>query len=244
MATSLRGGARHGATLAINPGPPRPVSLWLELAFALLVALVTAFVLKVFVIQSFYIPSVSMENSLLVDDRVTVTKLSPGLFDVHRGDIVVFHDPDGWSSDQLPLPQERGFASWLHGVAQSLGLAPESADDFIIKRVIGLPGDTVACAGPGEPVTVNGQPLDETYLKPGVDPSAIAFRVTVPEDGLWVMGDNRSSSWDSRYHQDQVLGGAVPLDNVVGVAKWRLWPLDRIGVLKNPSAVFKDVPAP
>jgi signal peptidase I len=216
----------------------------LELAFTALVVVVVSFVLKTFVVQSFYIPSESMEDTLLVNDRVMVSKLAPGLFDVHRGDIVVFHDPQGWSNDTLDLPGDSGVWAWLHGAAQSLGLAPESADDFIIKRVIGLPGDQVACDGYGVPVAVNGQPLEEPYLKAGVEPSDVAFSVEVPTDALWVMGDNRANSWDSRYHQEQALGGAIPSEKVVGVAKLRLWPLSRLGVLRNPGDVFRDVPAP
>jgi signal peptidase I len=214
------------------------------MAFTALVVVVASFALKTFVVQSFYIPSQSMEDTLLINDRITVSKLAPGPLAVHRGDIVVFHDPGGWSDGQVALPSERGFGAWLHGVAQALGFAPESADDYIVKRVIGLGGDTVACAGPGQPVTVNGWPLAETYLKPGVEPSAVAFSVKVPDGAFWLMGDNRARSTDSRFHQDQALGGAVAVDRVVGVAKARLWPLSRLDLLRNPGAVFEDVPAP
>ncbi|MDR2253635.1 MAG: signal peptidase I [Bifidobacteriaceae bacterium] len=236
----MRGGARHSVAGhdAVRQGP---VPLPLELALTALAVIVVAFGLKTFVMQSFYIPSSSMEDTFFADDRIVVSKLAPGLLDVHRGDIVVFRDPGGWSSNH-PVASESGLVAWLHGAAQALGLAPEEADDFIVKRVIGVAGDTVACLGPGAPVTVNGQPLDETYLKEGVWPSEMAFSVVVPPDSLWVMGDNRASSWDSRYHQDSALGGAVALDRVVGVANLRLWPPGRFAILRNPGAVFEYVP--
>jgi signal peptidase I len=237
----LRGGPRHAAPVA-GPAPGRRrLSLGLELLFTALVVVVASFVLKTFVIQSFYVPSESMEDTLAVSDRIIVSKLAPGPWKVHRGDIVVFHDRDGWSAQSLPLPEDKGLASWLHGVAQALGFAPEDPEGYIVKRVIGLPGDIVACGGEGDPVTVNGHPLDEPYLKPGVAPSALGFRVEVPEGGLWVMGDNRSNSSDSRFHQDQALSGAIAVDSVVGVAKIRVWPLSRMGLLRNPGAVFRDV---
>jgi signal peptidase I len=206
--------------------------------------LVASFVLKTFVIQSFYIPSQSMEPTLQEDDRVVVSKLAPGPLKVHRGDIVVFRDPGGWSNEHSPLPEETGLGAWLLGFAQALGLAPVESDDFLIKRVIGLPGDQVSCVGAGEPVTVNGVPLDETYVMPGADPSLRDFSVRVPPDALWVMGDNRPESADSRFHQDQDLGGAIAVEDVVGVAKVRLWPLNRLALLRNPGAVFAAVPNP
>jgi signal peptidase I len=238
----LRGGGRHSLARPAG-GRPGAAQLGLELAFTALVVVVAAFALKTFVVQTFYIPSKSMQDTLQIDDRITVSKLAPGLFDVHRGDIVVFHDPGGWSDGQAALPAARGFGAWVLGVVQALGFAPESANDFLVKRVVGQPGDVVACAGPGQPVTVNGVALDEVYLKPGVEPSAVAFSVRVPADAFWVMGDNRANSMDSRYHQDQALGGAIPAGNVVGVAKARLWPLSRAAVLRNPGAVFEGVPA-
>jgi signal peptidase I len=216
-------------------------SIWVDIGFTLLATLVAAFVLKTFVIQSFFIPSESMEPTLQVDDRVVVSKLAPGLFDVHRGDIVVFRDPDGWQRQPASLPDETGFGAWLLGFAQALGLAPSNADEHIIKRVIGVAGDEVACAGGGAPVTVNGVPLDESYVMPGADPSNSAFSAVVPADAIWVMGDNRPRSGDSRFNQTEDLGGSVALDDVVGVAKIRLWPLSRLAVLRNPGEVFAAV---
>jgi signal peptidase I len=239
---TLRGGPKHSA---LPPSRLKKRSKWqLELAVWVLAGVVLAAALNAFVVKSFYIPSESMEDTLLVEDRVIATKLAPAWLDLHRGDVVVFHDLEGWNTERLPLPEKKGFGAWMHGLAQGLGLAPASSDDFLIKRVIGLEGDRVACAGPGEPVTVNGQPLDETYLKAGAEPSTIPFSVTVPPEAIWVMGDNRANSLDSRFHLDQELGGAVPVDQVVGVAQLRMWPFSRFSVLRNPGDVFASVPDP
>jgi signal peptidase I len=212
-----------------------------EIAFVALAAVVLSFVLKTFVIQSFWIPSSSMEDTLAKSDRVIVTKLAPGIWDVHRGDIVVFKDPGGWTSSAQELPAEHGLSAWIKGAAQALGLAPASSEEFLIKRVIGMGGDRVACTGGGAPLTVNGVEIDEPYLKPGSDPSRAEFDVVVPEGAIWVMGDNRDNSADSRAHQEGELKGAVSLDDVVGVAKIRTWPLNRLGILRNPGSVFADV---
>ncbi|MBD3780984.1 MAG: signal peptidase I, partial [Micrococcales bacterium] len=131
----------------------------------------------------------------------------------------------------------------LQDVLIVIGLMPQQSEDHLIKRVIGLPGDRVASAGDGSPVTVNGVAVDESaYLAPGASPSEIAFDVTVPEGSLWVMGDNRQHSADSRWHLGDPGGGAVPVSDVVGTAFVTLWPLDRIGMLRNPGDVFEAVP--
>jgi len=230
--------------------PPASVrqrwSRWLvEFAFVLLVVVVASFALKTFLIQSFWIPSHSMEQTLLPNDRVIVTKLAPRVLSLHRGDIVVFHDPDNWvGRSTVPVVDRGPVASWFYGIGQALGLAPTSSEEFLIKRVIGLPHDRVSCAGDGAPLVVNGVPLDEQYLASGVAPSQEAFDVVVPAGAVWVMGDNRSNSADSRAHQDQDLRGAVSIDDIVGVAQVRSWPLDRFGWLRNPGQTFKDVPKP
>jgi signal peptidase I len=121
-------------------------------------------------------------------------------------------------------------------------LLPTDDDRYLIKRVIAVGGDHVSCAGAGAPVVVNEVPLNESYLHPGEYPSIGSFDVVVPEGAVWVMGDNRSHSQDSRAHQnDQPYGGAVPLDLVVGVAQFRTWPFERFGPLRNPSEVFRTV---
>lgn len=224
--------------------PPRRSRLasWLrETAIIVVSALVLSMLIKTFLVQSFYIPSGSMEDTLMVGDRVLVTKLAPGPLDVHRGDVVVFKDPGGWlqpDGDDEPAGLDKVVTDALTYV----GLLPQDSGEHLIKRIIGLPGDTVECCEEQGRVSVNGVPLDEPYLGPGAEPSEMEFSVLVPEGHLWVMGDNRQNSRDSRYHQGDPGGGAIPLDNVVGVAFLTLWPLDRATVLRNPGDSFADVP--
>ena len=123
-----------------------------------------------------------------------------------------------------------------------VGLLPQDSGEHLIKRIIGLPGDHIASDGAGGPVTVNGVALDEPYLREGSVPSEVEFDVVVPDDSLWVMGDNRQNSQDSRYHLGDPGGGAVPIENVVGVAFVTVWPADRLTLLRNPGATFADVP--
>ncbi|QTE31354.1 signal peptidase I [Pengzhenrongella sicca] len=212
-----------------------------ETAIILVGALVLSLVVKTFFMQAFYIPSSSMEDTLQIGDRVLVNKLTPGPFDLHRGDIVVFKDPGGW----LPATTEAEQSSLRQAFDAGLtyiGLLPQDSGEHLIKRVIGLPGDEVACCDSEGRLTVNGAPLDETQLKPGSVPSEVTFAITVPQDSLWVMGDNRQNSRDSRGHLGDPGGGSIPLENVVGVAFTRVWPADRMAILRNPSAVFAQVP--
>ncbi len=218
-------------------------SLLRETAIILVSALVLSWLIKTLLVQAFFIPSSSMHDTLVEDDRIMVSKLTPGPFDLERGDIVVFKDPGGWLEGQKPV-EATGWRGALNDVLTFVGLYPQDAGEHLVKRVIGLPGDRVACAGPGEPVTVNGVALDEPYLAEGAIPSQMAFDVTVPPDSLWVMGDNRQRSSDSRLHQGDPGGGAIPVDNVVGKAFVLVWPLDRATVLHNPGDTFEDVPDP
>lgn len=219
------------------------VVLLREVLVIMVSAVVLSLVIKTFLVQAFFIPSGSMQDTLLVGDRVLVSKLAPGPFDVHRGDIVVFKDPGGW----LPAQPEPGGPAWQVTVTSALtyiGLLPQDSGEHLIKRVIGLPGDTVECCDEQGRLLVNGVPIDEPYLAAGAVPSEIEFSVTVPQDGLWVMGDNRAHSEDSRYHQGEPGGGSVPADHLVGVAFVTLWPVDRWQVLRNPGATFADVGEP
>ena len=212
-----------------------------ETVVILVSALVLSLIIKTFLFQAFYIPSASMRDTLVQGDRVLVTKLAPGPLDVHRGDAVVFKDPGGW----LPPPLEEDSSALRERVTSVLtyvGLLPQDSGEHLIKRIIGLPGDHVVADGAGGPVTVNGEPITEPYLRTSSVPSEVAFDVVVPEGSVWVMGDNRQNSQDSRYHLGDPGGGSVPIDNVVGVAFVTVWPADRLTLLRNPGATFADVP--
>ena len=213
-----------------------------EVALVLGIALGLSLLIKTFLVQAFYIPSESMENTLLIGDRVLVSKLTPGPFDLHRGDVVVFSDPGGWLPPSVE-PSEGPVRDGVRDVLMFIGLLPSDSSEHLIKRVIGLPGDTVTCCDTKGRLTVNGVAVDEPYLFPGDDPSDRDFTVTVPRGRLWVMGDHRSVSEDSRFHRD-IGDGTVPIDDVVGRAFVIVWPFDRGSVLHNPATTFTKVASP
>lgn len=218
----------------------QPVKFIRDLLVIVLVAVIISFLMKTFLIRSFYIPSTSMENTLKVDDRVIVNQLVPTPIGLQRGDVVVFKDPGGWLNAG-PEPK----ITPLQQALQFIGLAPDTSNNYLIKRVIGLPGDHVVCCDRNGRMTVNGKSLDESYVVlPSQDAaaSAIDFDVTVPDNSNWVMGDNRYASKDSRYNQEQPGKGFVPLEDVVGRAFVLNWPLNRFTVLGNYPEVFSDVP--
>ncbi|MGO1661923.1 MAG: signal peptidase I [Canibacter sp.] len=213
-----------------------------DLLVIVLVAVLISFLLKTFLIRSFFIPSSSMERTLEVNDRVIVNQLAPNVVDLHRGDVVVFRDPGGWLNAG-PSPE----LTPLQHALQFIGLAPDTSDNYLIKRLIGLPGDHVVCCDANGRMTVNGEPLDEPYAvvpEGNSSVSAIDFDVTVSKGSLWVMGDNRYASKDSRYNQDQPGKGFVTVDEIVGRAFLLNWPLDRLGILGNYPEVFSGVPEP
>lgn len=216
-----------------------------ETVIIVVMAMVLSFVVKTWVAQAFFIPSGSMEQTLEVGDRVMVSKLHKRFEGVNRGDIVVFQDPGGW----LP-PMERAEPSEVMGSVQSVltfvGLLPDPADEHLIKRVIGVGGDRVVCCDADGRLTVNGAAIDEPYVYPGDVPSAIRFDVSVPAGSVWVMGDHRSDSQDSRYHPLDGDGseGSIPLDLVVGRGVVTVWPVTRAGSMSSHPDVFAGVPAP
>jgi signal peptidase I len=217
---------------------------WLrETVVILASALLLSLIIKTFLFQAFYIPSASMQDTLVEGDRVLVTKLAPGPLDVHRGDVVVFKDPGGWLPPVV-AEQQSPLAEWTTSVLTYVGLLPQDSGEHLIKRIIGLPGDHIASEGAGAAVTVNGTEITEPYVREGSIPSEVQFDVVVPDDSLWVMGDNRQNSQDSRYHLGDPGGGSVPVDNVVGVAFVTVWPADRFTLLRNPGATFEPVPEP
>ena len=207
-------------------------------------ALLLSLVVKTWLMQAFYIPSGSMESTLVKDDRVIVSKLTPSPIDLKRGDVIVFVDPDRWLP--APVPIERTpLAGALNTTLTFVGLLPSDEGNHLIKRVIGLPGDRVVCCDGNQKLTVNDVPLTEPYLFPGDAPSLQPFDITVPAGRVWVMGDHRSDSADSRPH-DQGSGGAkgtVPESLIVGRAVAVVWPVWNWAWLANPGETFAKVPA-
>lgn len=187
----------------------------------ILIPILIMVLLRVFLIGVYVIPSGSMLDTLQIGDRIMTWKLAGETSPLVRGDIIVFKDPDHWlgaEEDQNPL-----------------------GGDFLVKRLIGLPGDRVQCCNASGQVMINGHAIDEkSYLRPGVAPSEIEFDVKVTPGHLFVMGDNRPNSADSRYHANDD-HGLVPINDVVGVAKLVYWPIDRWRILKTPTEVFKNV---
>ncbi len=216
--------------------------LWLETALLLGLALLLSVVIKAFFVQAFYIPSASMEPGLVKNDRILVQKWSYwGGAEPQRGDVVVFKDPGGW------LPAQEGSAPGLGLRAlEKLGLHP--AGGHLVKRVIGVAGDTITCCDQEGRLSVNGSPLAEPYLKNagacngpmiGCDWSI----GPVPAGRLFVMGDHRDNSADSSYHARNAGPTYVPLDLVVGKVFVLVWPRDHFGWLKRPGT-FDDIGDP
>lgn len=178
--------------------------------------------LRVFLIGVYVIPSGSMLDTLQIGDRIMTWKLAGTTSPLVRGDIIVFKDPD----------------HWLGAESSQSGLG----GDYLVKRLIGLPGDHVQCCNASGQIMINGHAINETsYLRPGVAPSDIEFDVTVTPGHLFVMGDNRPNSADSRYHANDGDHGLVPTGDVVGVAKLVYWPINRWRILQTPTEVFKNV---
>jgi signal peptidase I len=205
---------------------------WRELLIIVVIAAALTLVVKAFVVQVYRIPSASMENTLQIGDRVLVNKLVYHFRGIARGDIIVFSGQDSWGPDAPPPSSDPIVRIW-DDVMSDIGL--QSSQTYYIKRVIGLPGDRVACCTDGK-VTVNGVPLTETsYLYPGDAPSFPFKTVTVPPGHVWVMGDHRGDSDDSRYHTNDPGGGAIPENEVVGRAFLIIWPPSQIRDLPIPS---------
>jgi len=223
----------HAQTPARAKGAKRTRSFWRDLVVIVIAALVLTSVLKAFVVQVFAIPSGSMENTLQPGDRVLVNKLVHRFRDIARGDVVVFSGQGSWGPDAPPPPGNPLVRFW-DGVTNLVGVSAPGTD--YIKRVIGVPGDHVACCDARGRVTVNGVPLSEqSYVHPGDAPSQVPFSVTVPPGRLWVLGDNRANSDDSRYRRDDPGSGTIPTSAVVGRAFVIIWPPSRIGDLPIPA---------
>ncbi len=235
-----RGSSRRSA----GHSAARGVGSWLkEIATIVIIALVLSFLIKTFLFRAFFIPSGSMENTLQIDDRIFVNQLVPAPFALQRGDIVVFLDTEGWLPQQPPSSQT-GSTNWVQEALVFVGLAPDQSEQHLVKRVIGLAGDHVVCCDAQGRITVNGEPLDEPYLFPGASPSDDSFDVTVPAGKIWVMGDHRNASADSRANQDKPGKGFIDVANIEGRAAVIAWPFNRAGFLDNYPGVFAGIPAP
>jgi len=226
--TSSGGRSRHGS------------GKWAWLREILLIvgaALVISFVVKTFFFRAFYIPSGSMEPTLEINDRIFVNLMVPGPFELERGDVVVFRDELGWLGET-----EEPETNVVQDVLKFVGLVPDPANQHLVKRVIGMPGDVVVCCDADGRVEVNDEPLDESYVAPGAAPSDVPFAVTVPEEKIWVMGDHRNASADSRFHNERG-AGFIDLADVEGKASVIAWPVDRLGVIDSHHEVFDAVSA-
>lgn len=202
----------------------------------ILYALVIAFLVKTFLLRGFYIPSGSMEQTLQVNDRVFINVAGSYFSEPKRGDVIVFKDSQGW------IPSTQKTSSPLKDALSFAGILPDTSSNFLVKRVIGTPGDVVESDGTGK-IKVNGVEITEPYLYPGNPPSEVPFKVTVPAGKYFVMGDHRSNSADSRYHISD--GTAfISKDDVQGNVFVVAWPLNHFGLLQDQSSVFSSIPAP
>ncbi|MDQ1614459.1 MAG: signal peptidase [Actinomycetota bacterium] len=231
--STTRAGRRAASRSSRPPKQEHKRSFLRELPGIVVTALIISVLIKTFLVQAFYIPSGSMENTLQVNDRVLVNKLADKPDEIHRGDIVVFKDPGGWLT-----PSEQSSSSGIGGAIRKalvfVGLAPASGEEDLIKRVIGVGGDHVQ--GVNGHLLVNGVGLDETYLFPGDKSTESNFDVVVPKGTIWVMGDHRSVSEDSRAHMSQPgSSGFVPVSDVIGRAFVIVWPAGRAQVLHKPA---------
>lgn len=202
----------------------------------ILYALVIAFLVKTFLLRGFYIPSGSMEQTLQVNDRVFINVAGSYFSEPKRGDVIVFKDSQGW------IPSTQKSSSPLKDALSFAGILPDTSSNFLVKRVIGTPGDVVESDGNGK-IKVNGVEITEPYLYPGNPPSEVPFKVTVPAGKYFVMGDHRSNSADSRYHISD--GTAfISKDDVQGNVFVVAWPLNHFGLLQDQSSVFSSIPEP
>jgi signal peptidase I len=227
-------GPGEGTDAEDGTGPAkRKRSFWRELSVVVIAALVLTILIKAFLVQVFSIPSASMQNTLQPGDRILVNRLVYHLRGIDRGDIVVFSGDGSWGPPPPPAPSNPALRVW-DDFTNLVGISAPGTD--YVKRVIGLPGDHVQCCDAQGRVTVNGVPLTEgSYLYPGDQPSEMHFNVVVPQGHLWVLGDHRSDSADSRFHAASGFDGTIPENEVVGRAFLIIWPASRINDLPIPN---------
>ena len=213
-----------------------------DIAIIFVAAVLISVGIKAFLVRSFFIPSGSMMNTLQIDDRVIVNELVPDVVGLERGDVIVFEDPGGWLKP-LPGAPKNPVTAGIDWFLTLVGASASHSGNHLIKRVIGLPGDTVTCCNPLGQMEINGVPLDEPYVftsNGSTAASEITFSEKVPPASLWVMGDHRDNSEDSRYHSTTPSGGFVPIEDVVGRAFVITWPVDRWTWIDNYNDTFQQ----
>jgi len=215
---------------------PRKGSVLREFPILVIVALAVSLVIKTFVVQFFFIPSGSMENTLQIQDRVAVNKIPFISRNISRGDVVVFRDPANWLPEPYTAGENKVMAKIRTGL-ETVGVLPNPAKQYLVKRVIGVAGDHVVCCAKDGKLTINGKSTDEPYIFAGNKPSEMEFNVTVPDGKIWVMGDHRGSSADSRYHQEDVNHGFVPVSKVTGRVYAIIWPLKHFALVPSHNPI-------
>lgn len=213
-------------------------SLLKELPFLVVVALVASLLIKSFLVQFFYIPSGSMENTLQVQDRVAVNKIPFISKSIDRGDVVVFRDPDNWLPEIVDYDTNK-YLSIVKSALVAVGVLPNPAKQYLVKRVIGVAGDRIVCCTKDDKLTINGVEVDEPYIFAGNKPSEMTFDVTVPEGKIWVMGDHRGASADSRYHQEDINKGFISISKVSGRVFAVIWPFKNISYVPKVDVLKK-----
>jgi signal peptidase I len=213
-------------------------SLLKELPFLVVVALVASLLIKTFLVQFFYIPSGSMENTLQVQDRVAVNKIPFISRSIDRGDVVVFRDPDNWLPENFDFGTNK-LVSTAKTALVTIGVLPNPAKQYLVKRVVGVAGDRIICCTKDDKLSINGVEVDEPYIFAGNKPSEMTFDVTVPEGKIWVMGDHRGASADSRYHQEDINKGFVPVSKVTGRVVAVIWPFKNITYVPKVDVLNK-----
>lgn len=215
---------------------PRKGSLFREFPILVIVALAVSLVIKTFLVQFFYIPSGSMENTLQINDRVAVNKLPFIGNSIHRGDVVVFRDPDNWLPEPFTGDQNKYIAK-VNEAFVAVGVLPNPAKQYLVKRVIGVAGDKVECCSKNKKLMINGKEINEPYIFAGNSPSDTNFNVTVPAGKIWVMGDHRAASADSRFHQEDINHGMVPTSRITGKVFGIIWPIKNFGIVHSFSSL-------